>query len=297
MSSSKTLLFTLSVVLLAFGSLSKAHGQFMTNVTLNKRIYLTYETVEATVTINNRSGGDVVMGGPNGLPWMTFDITSPSGAQVPSMKIRSDESMVFKSGTTMSRKVILSEIYPFSEYGNYVIAASVYHPPTQQYYSSNRVRASFTDTKPFWEQSFGVPVGMPGAGQVRRYAMSTLRDEDRTYLYVRILDDRTNLKVATISLGMCVMVTDPQLVVDRVNKLHVLFMAAPHIYAHVVIDPNGQVVKRLYYKEVATNRPQLVAQADQEIGVQGGEVYDPAAAATGGQKPKGRSVGQKPPGL
>lgn len=296
MPSRKTLFPAFASLLLIFGSWDTACGQFMTNVTLNKQTYLTYETVEATVTINNRSGGDVVMGGPNGLPWLTFEVTSPSGAQVPSMKVRSNEPIVFRSGNTMSQKIILSESYPFSEYGNYVVAASVYHPPSQQYYSSNRARASFTDTKPFWEQSFGVPVGLPAAGQIRRYSLSTLRDTERTYLYVRVLDDRTNLKVSTLSLGTCVMVSDPQLVVDRENKLHVLFMAAPHIYAHATIDTNGQVVKRLYYKEVATNRPKLVAQADQEIGVIGGEVYDPVAAAAP-PKAKGRSVRQKPPGL
>lgn len=296
MSHCKSLIFALSALLLVLGGAGKAHAQYMTNITLNKQTYLTYETVEATVTISNRSGGDVVMGGPNGMAWLTFDITNPSGGQVPSMKLRSDESIVFKAGTTMSKKIILSESYPFSEYGNYVIAASVYHPPSQQYYSSNRARASFTDTKPFWEQSYGVPVGVPGAGQIRRYSISTMRDIDRTYLYVRVLDDRSGVKLSTLSLGTCVLVTDPQLVVDSTNKLHVLFMAAPHIYSHTTLDTSGQVSKRSYHKEVATNRPQLIVGPDQEVVVQGGEVYDPAAAAAPAAA-KGRSVRDKPPGL
>ncbi|MEY4484287.1 MAG: hypothetical protein RL693_1739, partial [Verrucomicrobiota bacterium] len=85
-----------------------------------------------------------------------------------------------------------------------------------------------------------------------------------------------------------------QITVDSANKLHVLFMAAPHIYAHVIIDTQGKLEKRRYFKEVETNRPKLVVQSDQSIEVAGGEAYDPTAVA---EKPKARSVSQRPPGL
>lgn len=276
---------------------SAAHAQFLTNITLNKSTYLTYESVEATVTISNRSGADVVMGGPSGQAWLAFEVTDPSGNRVPSMRIRSDETLVFKAGSTIKRTVLVSDAHTFSEYGAYAVTASIYHPPSQQYFASNRARATFTDAKPFWEQTYGVPLGLPGAGQIRRYTLSQLRDTERTYLYVRVVDDKTNLKLATFSLGTCILVADPQVTVDSRNMLHVLFMAAPHIYAHVTIDTQGQLVKRLYHREHQTNRPQLFVQADQTIGVQGGEPYDPAAEAAALAAPKGRSIGAKPPGL
>ena len=275
-----------------------AHAQFTTSVTLNKSNYLTNEAVEATVTITNRSGADVVMGGRGGQSWLTFEVTDPSGNRLPPMRASGEETLVFKAGSTISRKVMVSDIYPFSDYGNYTVTASVYHPPTQQYYASNRARALFMDVKPFWEQSFGVPNGLPNAGQIRRYALCQMRDLERTYLYVRLLDDRTNLKLATYSLGNCIMVADPQVTLDAQNRLHVLFMAAPHIYAHVTIDTQGRLVKRLYYKEIKTDRPALTVQADQTIAVQGGQPYDPVAEAQAQNQPaKGRSIGQKPPGL
>lgn len=287
----------LSCVLWALGS--TAHAQFMTNVALNKDTYLTYEAVEATVTISNRSGADVVMGGPNGQAWLMFDVTDPAGNRVPSLRVRSDEVLVFKAGTTISRKMLVSDYHSFSEYGVYSVTASVYHPPSQQYFASNRARATFTDTKAFWgkENPFGVPLGLPGAGQIRHYELSVLRDTERTYLYVRLVDDKTGLKLSTLSLGTCIMVADPQITLDSNNMLHVLFMAVPQTYAHVTIDTQGQVVKRLYFREVKGNRPQLIVQQDQAIGVQGGEPYDPVAAAAGAGAPKGRSIGTKPPGL
>lgn len=270
-------------------------AQYQTSVTLNKATYLTYEAVEATVTISNRSGADIVMGGPSGQSWLAFEVTAPSGNSVPAMQSRSDENLIFKSGATISQKVLISNFYTFSEYGTYAVTASVYHPPSQQYFGSNRARAVFTDAKPFWEQSYGVPTDQPNAGQIRRYTLSTLRDTERTWLYVRVLEDKTNLKVNTFSLGTCILVVDPQITVDSTNKLHVLFMAAPHIYSHVIIDTQGRLEKRRYFKEIETNRPKLIVQNDQSIDVAGGVPYDPTAPEAG--KPKARSVGARPPGL
>jgi hypothetical protein len=72
-------------------------------------------------------------------------------------------------------------------------------------------------------------------------------------------------------------------------------MATPHVYAHVCVDTQGRIAKREYFKEVQTDRPQLVVDAGDTIAVQGGVPYDPVAPPA--EKLKGRSIGQKPPGL
>jgi hypothetical protein len=285
--------FMLCLVLGAFGPAAQA--QFMTNVALDKPSYLTYEPVEATITISNKSGSDVVMGGPNGQAWLTFDVTDPSGNRVPPVRLRTDETIVFKAGTNLQRTVRLSDYLPFSEYGSYAVIASVYHPPSQQYYASNRVRVSVTDVKPFWEQSYGVPLGLPGAGQIRRYALCLLRDTEHTNLYVRMLDDKTGIKMNTFSLGNCIMVSDPQVTIDGTNMLHVLYMTRPQIYAHAIVNTQGRLEKITFHKEAHTDRPQLVVQKDQSISVLGGTVYDPNAPAT--PATKARSIKDKPPGL
>ncbi|HSJ03789.1 MAG: hypothetical protein ACAI34_20885 [Verrucomicrobium sp.] len=290
-----------TVILLALvlgGFATNVQAQFLTNVTLNKSTYLTYETVEATVSIQNRSGSDVVMGGPNGLAWLAFDVVNPAGNQVPTVKINTDESIIFKAGATISRKVLLTDTYAFSDYGMYTVAASIYHPPSQQYFISNRARAQFVDARPLDipNLSFGVPTGLPGAGQIRKYTISVLRDTERSYMYVRLLEEKTGLKLATFSLGTCILVTEPQVTVDRENKLHILFMAAPHIYAHVCVDTQGKVIKRAYHKEIKSDRPELVVLNDQTIGVTGGVPYDPSAPVVDA-KPQGRSIKQRPPGL
>ncbi len=287
---------TLSLLVLGMAVAPKSHAQFETSLSVNKDTYLTYESLEATVTVTNRSGADVVMGGPNDLPWLSFEITNPSGNPVAPMALRSEQNLVLKSGATISRKVMLSQHFSFSDYGTYGITANVYHPPSQQYFTSNRARANFTDAKRFWSKNFGVPMGLPGAGQIRRYELCVLRDLEHTSLYVRLIAEKTDLKIATFSLGYCIMVADPQVTLDKDNNMHVLFMAVPHIYSHVTVDTQGKILKRLYHREVAGDRPQLSLLADQSITVQGGQPYDPTAAPLD-TKPQGRSVGQRPPGF
>lgn len=289
--------FAFCLLVLGLAFVTTLSAQFETSLTVNKDTYITYEGLEATVTITNRSGADVVMGGPNDLPWLSFEITNPAGQPVQPLSMRAEQSLVLKSGATISRKVALSEHFSFSDYGTYGITANVYHPPSQQYFTSNRARANFTDAKKFWSKNFGVPIGQANAGQIRRYELCVLRDLEHTNLYVRLIDEKTELKIATFSLGHCIMVADPQVTLDRDNNMHALFMAAPHIYAHVTVNTQGRVSKREYHREILSNRPQLTSlAADQTITVQGGEPYDPTAAPVDA-KPQGRSVRQRPPGL
>src|SRR5262245_11967375 len=102
---------------LFFFGAAAAHAQYEVGLKLNKESYVTYEGVEATVTVKNRSGSDVVLGGPNNTAWLSFDISDPQSRPVPPMRFRSDDVIVFKAGTTIARKVPLSEQYTFSDMG------------------------------------------------------------------------------------------------------------------------------------------------------------------------------------
>jgi hypothetical protein len=289
------LLFRLAFCLLLLAACPAARAQYEITLKLNKESYLTYEGVEATVTVMNRTGADVVLGGPNHTPWLSFGITDPHSRPVPPMRFHSEENIVFKAGSTISRTIPLTEQFTFSEMGNYIVVANVYHPPSQQYYASNRARGSFMNSKPFWSKSFGVPLGLPGAGGIRRYDLSVLKDLDHTNLYVRVVDEKSGVNLATFTLGGWIRVADPQLTLDKENKLNVLFMTLPHIYSHVVVDTQGNIVKRRYYKEINTNRPRIVVDPGLNVVVEGGESYDPTVDVP--TRPTGRSIKDRPPGL
>ncbi|MBX7211716.1 MAG: hypothetical protein K1X78_25640 [Verrucomicrobiaceae bacterium] len=274
---------------------SAAHAQFASNIALTKTNFLALEPLVATVTITNRSGADVVMSGANESNWLTFDISDANGRSLAPIGLQKAKPFIFKAGTTIAEKVVISDNYGIDQLGAYGISATVYHPPTKQHYASNRVRFNILDSKPIWEAPFGVPAGRPDAGRVRRYALIIFRDVDKANLYFRLIDDRLNQKLATYELGPVTNAVDPEPAVDRDNTLHVFFLAMPKIYCYAIIGPDGKLKKREYYKEVDTNRPAMIAAGDGTVAVRGGEFFDPAAPPP--QKAKGRSVSERPPGL
>ena len=55
-------------------SLEESKSQLIVDMKLKKTNYLAYEPMEASVTVYNRAGNDIVLGGPKGRGWMTFDV-------------------------------------------------------------------------------------------------------------------------------------------------------------------------------------------------------------------------------
>ena len=273
----------------------QARAQFATNLALPKTNFLSLEPMQVTVTITNRSGADVVMSGANESNWLTFEITDVTGRTVAPAGLVKQKPFIFKAGTTIAEKIVISDFYGIDQLGAYGIIANVYHPPSRQYYVSNRLRFNVMDSKPFWEAPIGVPAGYPDTGRIRRYALTIFRDVDRSNLYFRLFDDRSNQVRATYELGPVSTSSEPEPVVDRDNTLHVFFLALPKVYCYARIGPDGKLKKREYYKEVEGNRPAMLASGDGTVTLRGGEFFDPNAPPP--TKGKGRSVSERPPGL
>lgn len=282
--------------LLVFIALSPlAQGQFATNLSLPKTNFLSHEPLMATVTLSNRSGGDIVMTGSALANWLTFEVTDVNGRSLPSIGLAQQKPFIFKAGTTIAEKVRVSDHYGVTELGAYGITANVYHPPTKQFYTSNRLRFNVMDAKPFWEQPIGIPAGFPDAGRIRRYSLVLFRDVERSNMYFRFTDDKSAQTLATYEIGPCSVSVDPTATLDSDNKLHTLFMAMPKLYCYVIIAPDGKLKKREYYKMTETSRPAMVASGDGSVSIQGGLFFDPSAPEPA--KKKSRPVSERPPGL
>jgi hypothetical protein len=256
----------------------QARAQYVTNLTLMKNQFLTGEPVVAEVTVINRSGADVVVGGHGAREWLQFEITETSGRRLSPVAIGSEEPITMKAGGTTKHKVEISGGYSTADLGTFNMVANVLHPITGQFYESNKVRMTITDSKPnMFDQPFGVPQGFPNAGRARRYQIILFRELDDLQLYCRITDDRSGAYIATFLLGPAMMAVQPQISIDVHNKLHILFLAQPHIFCHAVVNPDGKISQRTYYRDPEGNRPSLVMT---NIGakVVGGETFDPGAA-------------------
>lgn len=256
---------------------NQAHAQYVTNLTLLKDQFLTGEPVVAEVTITNRSGADVFVGGHGSRDWLQFEISDSTGRNLSPVTIGSEDPITMKAGGTTKHKVEISGGYSTSTLGTFSIVANVLHPPTGQFYMSNRERMTITDSKPnMFDQPFGVPSGYPNAGRSRRFQVILFRELNNLQLYCRITDDRSGAYLATFLLGPVLMAVQPQISIDVHNKLHVLFIAQPHIFCHAVVNPDGKISQRSYYRDEDDNRPSLVM-TDKGAKVTGGEYFDPGA--------------------
>ena len=273
-----------------------AKAQLMVQMKLQKTHYLAYESMQATVTINNRSGHDVVLGGPKNSSWLNFDVYRDGQLLSPRSSGGARFSpILLASGKSVVKKVDIAQIYPVSDYGSYSISATAYFPPLRKYFSSPRQRANVTDSRAFWKQSVGVSRGRYKLASFREFSLHEHRDSNSSAIYVRLRETKGTRVYCTFSLGRFINVRKPQATVDAENRLHVMHMISPHIYSHSRVSPDGKFLGNKYYRAVANNRPTLTINTGGSVKVVGGIAYDPEKKQTAQYRT--RSAAELPPGL
>jgi hypothetical protein len=274
---------------------SVGFAQFQVSLSLDRRQYLVREPMIATVTVVNRSGSTVVLGGKGAKSWLSFSMFNSEGRSLSPLQATSEETISFGAGQTIQRKLRLSDTHEISEIGIYNLIVSAYHPESNEYYKSNRILFNVIDEKVFGRAlTFGIPLGYPNAGETRQHALLVHPIDDRTYLYYRMIDERTKDVMGTFQLAPVTMVREPQFTLDRDNNLHVMFLSTPTYTVHAIVSPDGRVTSKKVYTETPKTRPRLFLTADNTVVARGGVPYVPATAAAA---ERSRSISERPPGL
>ena len=295
-SQSKHQYFFVSVVFTLILFVAKeSNAQLIVNMNLPKTNYLSYEPMVATVTVYNRAGNDVVLGGPKGRGWMSFDVYREGQLLSPRSFDGGFETMLLKAGRSVTKKVDINRLYPVADYGSYTINASVYFPPRRSYFSSKKRRVNVTDARAFWKQSFGFSQGRNKLASFRQFSLHEHRESANSALYVRLRETKGTKVYCTFSLGRFINVRKPQATIDAQNRLHVMHMISPRIYSHAKVSPEGAFLGNEYYRETTETRPSLVIDAGGSVKVVGGIAYDPNKPPEAKNQP--RSASELPPGL
>ena len=273
----------------------ESNAQLIVSMNLSKTNYITYEPIVATVTIYNRAGNDIVLGGPKGRGWMSFDVYRDGQLLSPRSVDGGFETMLVKAGRSVTKKVDINRLYPVSDYGSYTINASVYFPPRRSYFSSKKSRINVTDARAFWKQSFGFSQGRNKLASFRQFSLHEHRESANSALYVRLRETKGTKVYCTFSLGRFINVRKPQATIDAQNRLHVMHMISPRIYSHARVSPEGAFLGNEYFRETADTRPSLVIDEGGTVKVVGGIAYDPNKPPEAEQQP--RSASELPPGL
>lgn len=294
--SAASLSLLIGVLTLASATMSSA--QLMVQMKMNKDSYMAYEPVKATITVSNRSGHDVILNGPGGRSWLSFDVYEKGQIISPSVRGGAPVSgFLLGSGKSISKTVNIRELYPLGRYGNYVVNASVYFPPLKRYFTSKKTRVSVMDSRAFWKQSVGVRTDPSKLASFREFSLHQFRDQSFNSLYVRLKDADGGRVYATYSIGRYIDVRKPQATVDAQNNLHVLHMVAPRVYSYGRVSPHGEWLGNKFYREEPGNRPSMMIDGGGVVQIVGGTHYDPEKPVAPPSSARPRMASERPAGL
>jgi hypothetical protein len=272
----RAFLFLLLALLATLGS---ASAQLDVGMTFKKKRFLAYEVIEATVTVHNRAGKDLILGGPGGASWLTFDVSKDELPVLPIGNGVSMQNRLLPAGRSLQHRVNLNSVYPLGGLGNYAVAAKVYFADLETYASSAPQMLMITEGNKVWEETVGLATGRQGPGSVvyRNFTLLSFIESDKMSLYIRLRDQASQRVIACYPLGRLAPFRDLQPVLDAQNNLHVLFMAGRNSFIHSTISPSGEPVASKTYQDENGVMPQLMIAGDRSVRVRGGIEFDPLA--------------------
>jgi hypothetical protein len=255
-----------------------AHGQIQVDLKFSRLQYIAYEPVLATVTITNLAGRDIELRDDYDQHWYGFEVTGNEERTLAPLPRAAEPPLQIAAGTSVTRKINLTPLFPISDLGTYHVRANVFFADLNKFFYARPKVIEITNARPIWQRTVGDP---EGAG-VRTFSLMTNRFPDHTSLYVRVEDKTNSLVYATYSLGRVIAFDEPHAEIDRQNQLHVLQCSAPRIWTYSIVSPNGRLLKRVSYAE-ARSMPRLRRSDDGKVTVSGGIPDLPAAPPAGGR--------------
>ena len=280
---------------LCFALAQQLHAQIKVDMRIGRRLYIAYEPIMVTVAIANLSGHDITLTDADAQKWFSFQITTNDSRIVPPLDLDYHLTpLTIGAGQSVKRSLNLASLYGVQEFGTYHVKASVYSTEMQKYFSSPEDEFEITEGKLFWQQTVGVPAGVPGAGSFRTISLLTYQMMKDNMLYIRVEDKDAGLVYTTNQLGRLLTSFDPQIELDKANQIHVLQLIGPKSYIYSRIGLNGEWLGQLSYNAVMS-KPVLKKRADGSVVVVGGQLDAPVVPAPGA--PAAPKLSDRPPGL
>lgn len=265
-----------------------ANGQLATNLRLSKNQYLAGEGVVATVTITNHSGREIDFQGFLGRPWLDFIVTNNRGDATVPTGAGMFGRVKLGVGQTLTRRVDLATMFQLGDPGNYSASATVRMPGLDNDSTvSNRELFTVIPGRSQWSQKVGT-----AHGKVREFRVMELSGDKNTELYAQVVDGRSGLPVRTFSLGEVLLVRKPSYTVDKLRRLHVLFLNTPSTWVHCQVDTDGRMVSRQIHLRGQRGDPSLLISPTGDVTVINSVLYDPKAAAA--RRAKFRKLSERP---
>lgn len=281
----------LCCLLLSCLLLPSLSAQVQVELKLSRRLYITYESIYATVTVTNLAGRDLDLEAEGGKQWFGFEITQQDGNLLvpfdPDYKI---SPLRVKAGERVVRKLDITPLFPIRDFGQHRVRATIYVRELDKFFASNVQAFDLTDGRTIMRQT----VGVPGSGELRELQLLSFQLPNRLNLYVRIRDRASGIVYGTQNIGRYLpVVNEPQTMLDARNQLHILHQAAPRTFLYTVIGLDGERIGQDIYTASPGGRP-VLARNGAQVRVRGGQITREPEPGVMDDAP---SIGTRPPGL
>lgn len=261
-----------------------ASAQVKVDISFRRTLYMMYEPLICTVTIQNMSSRTLDLADTARDKWFTVQIESVDGRPVPPINPDyKNEPMQLEPGKKLVRAINLTPLFPF-EFGTYRVQATIYSSQLNRYFSSAQLNVEITEGRKIFEETVGVPAGA-GEGASRTFSLLVHRLPSSTVLYLRAQDRDAGRIYCNVPIGRLVAYGTPIVEFDNANHIHILQNAAPKIFLHTEADINGKVLKQQAV-QVDKVKPSLARRTDGSIVPIGGVPFDPKATPPAQQLPK-----------
>jgi hypothetical protein len=259
----------LALLLLTF---CRASAQVDVEVVMDQEQFLPSESVPVAVRIINRSGQPLHLGAD--ADWLTFNVESVDGfivmkdAEVPVLG-----EFDLGSSQVATKRVDLQPFFELKRQGRYRIVATLRIKAWSVETASLPKEFDVISGAELWSQDFGVPVpaGVTNRPpEVRKYTLEEanyLRQQLRMYVMVSDPAGSRVFKVAAI--GPMVSFSQPEVQLDSLSNLHVIYQSGAKTFTYSVINPDGVIMQQDVYDYVDT-RPRLGLNPAADVVVIGG---------------------------
>lgn len=238
------------VVLLA--SLYAVRAQVDVEVILGQEQFLTRETIPVAVKISNQSGQTLHFGKDD---WLTFSVEGENGFVV----VKSGETPVehdfdLPTSKSVTQPADLAPYFAINKTGHYKVIANVTLKDWNARVSSTPKGFDVINGYKLWEKVFGVPPVSPddrSPPEVRKYILQKATYLQHLRLYLRVTDTSESKVFRVRAVGPMTSFSKPLTVLDKKNRLNLLYEDTARTYTYNVFDPDGELVLRqtYYYTE------------------------------------------------
>ncbi|MGA0845189.1 MAG: hypothetical protein ACO3RV_01495 [Luteolibacter sp.] len=260
------------ITLASMALASAGHAQLSASLKLTKKDHLAGEPVIAVVTITNYSGRNLVLQSDGRKQWLDFIINRSNKRPIHASNSALFGPMKINAGQTMSREVDLTQHFMIHEPGNYTVTGVIKLPErSKQDTTTNRAFFTMTQSRPLWSQRVGVMNGQ----KTREYRLYPFSGDRNKQLYAQVIDGESGQLIRTFPLGDILMIRKPLIMIDRKNRMHVMFLSTPSMWIHSVVDTDGRLVDRKIHRSTSQGDPRFEQDLDGLVSVINSIPYDP----------------------